>query len=193
MTWTERIFRRNKNEAGQTANKGARHGWMARVRIRPLMEADLPALEWEGEYTRYRRLYADAYLRAQQGRAVLWVADLAGVGVIGQLFVQLTTDRQELADGKQRAYIYAFRIRPAYRNSGLGTRMLRKAEADLRRRGFRYATLNVAKDNSRALNLYRRMGYRILASEAGRWSYPDENGEWHAVEEPAWRMEKVLS
>lgn len=192
MTWTERIFRRNKSEAGQTASKGTRLSWMTQVSIRLLTEADLPALEWEGEYTRYRRLYADAYLRAQRGQAVLWVADLARVGVIGQLFVQLITDRQELADGKQRAYIYAFRIRPAYRNSGLGTRMLLKAEADLRRRGFHYATLNVAKENLRALSLYQRMGYRILASEAGRWSYPDENGKWHAVEEPSWRMEKQI-
>jgi ribosomal protein S18 acetylase RimI-like enzyme len=166
--------------------------WVASVNIRHLVEADLPELEWEGEYARFRRVYMDAYQRAMEGRSVLWVAELPGVSIIGQVFVQLVAERHELADGIQRAYIYAFRIRPTYRSSGLGTRMLLHTEEDLRRRGFRIATLNVARDNVRAQELYRRNGYHVVASESGRWSYPDEYGRWQTVDEPAWRMEKEL-
>ncbi len=166
--------------------------WLEKVKIRNLLQEDLPALEWDGEYTHFRRIYADAYTRANAGRSILWVADLQEVGIIGQVFIQLSADRPELADGKTRAYLYSFRIRPPYRSQGLGTRMLQVIENDLRSRGFRWISLNVAKDNPRARSLYERNGYRVVASEPGIWSYPDDQGDWQTVEEPAWRMEKFL-
>ena len=166
--------------------------WMSHVRIRLLQESDLPALEWDGEYTHFRRLYADAFQRMQKKLAVHWVAYLPGAGIIGQVFIQLTCDRSELADGYNRAYLYSFRIRPAYRNQGLGTLMMKTVENDLRRRRYQAITLNVAKDNYAAARLYQRMGFVIVAHEPGIWSYPDDDGEWHHMEEPAWRMEKRL-
>jgi len=166
--------------------------WVSQVQIRTVREEDLAGLEWDGEYTHFRRVYADAYERAQSGRSILWIADLPGAGIIGQVFIQLVCDRPELADGANRAYLYAFRIRPDYRSQGLGTQMLAVVEEDLRRRKFHYVTLNVARDNIRARKLYEREGYRVIAPEQGIWSYPDENGVWHNVKEPAWRMEKPL-
>jgi ribosomal protein S18 acetylase RimI-like enzyme len=166
--------------------------WLARVNIRHIMKAELDALEWEGAYTHYRLVYADAYQRMQNGFTVMWVAYLPGAGVIGQLFVQLSCDRPELADGHGRGYIFAFRVRPAYRSGGLGRRMLRVAEGDLIRRGFSTAVLNVAQTNLDAQRLYQRLGYRITAPDPGRWSYPDDKGIWRTEEEPAWRMEKPL-
>ncbi|HMD89725.1 MAG TPA: GNAT family N-acetyltransferase [Anaerolineaceae bacterium] len=166
--------------------------WLNTVVIRNLVSADLPGLEWEGEFTHFRRVYAEAYERALRGLSVLWVADLPSKGIIGQVFIQLICDRLELADGQQRAYLYSFRIRPAYRSSGLGTNILQVVENDLRLREFKMVTLNVAKDNIRAQKLYERCGYRIVAHEPGVWSFMDECGAWHQVEEPAWRMEKYL-
>ncbi len=162
------------------------------VQIRHVTKKDLLALEWEGEYIHFRRVYADAFERAQNGGSVLWVADLPGFGVIGQVFVQLICDRPELADGHTKAYVYAVRVRPQFRNLGVGTRLMDAAEADLRRRGFQWATLNVARDNPGAQRLYERRGYRVVAPEPGQWSYPDENGIWQSAVEPAWRMEKAL-
>lgn len=165
---------------------------MPHVRIRPLLESDLPALEWDGEYAHFRRLYAEAFQRMQKKLAAHWVADLPGAGIIGQVFIQLSCDRPELADGRNRAYLYSFRIRPAYRSQGLGTLILNTVENDLRRRRFRSITLNVAKDNYAAARLYQRVGYVIVAHEPGIWSYADDDGIWHHMEEPAWRMEKRL-
>lgn len=170
-----------------------RRSWVNQVIIRQAKEGDLPALEWDGEYAHFRKIYADAYQRAATGSAVLWVAELPGAGIIGQVFIQLICDRPEMADGFSRAYLYSFRIQAAYRRAGLGTRILRVVEADLVRRGFEYVTLNVAKTNLDAQRLYVRMNYRTVAHEAGVWNYPDQNGEWHRVEEPAWRMEKRLA
>lgn len=167
-------------------------GWLPSVVIRHLQQKDLPNLEWDGEFTHFRRVYAEAYERMQSGLSVLWVAELPGNGIVGQVFIQLTCDRPELADGFNRAYLYSFRVRTPYRSGGLGTRIMHTVENDLRARKFSFITLNVARDNFRAIQLYERRGYRIVAPEPGTWSYPDENGVWHSVVEPAWRMEKKL-
>jgi ribosomal protein S18 acetylase RimI-like enzyme len=166
--------------------------WQKRVRIRPLQEKDLPGLEWEGEYAHFRKLYQEAFQRYERGMSVLWVADLPGVGIIGQVFIQLACDRPELADGFSKAYLYSFRVRSQYRRAGLGSRIMDVVEADLSDRGFKIITLNVAKDNVDAQRLYRRRGYRIVAHEPGTWSYPDDKGVWRHVQEPAWRMEKEI-
>ena len=165
---------------------------MPLVHIRPLTKADLPALEWDGEFTHFRRVYANAYKRMKKGLVLLWVAALPGTGLIGQAFVQLSCDRPELADGCSRAYVYSFRVRQQYRHAGLGTRMMEVVENDLRRRGVSRVTLNVSKENRRALELYQRLGYNVIAHEPGRWSYQDHKGNWQHVSEPAWRMEKKL-
>lgn len=167
--------------------------WLAQIQVREVTEADLAALEWDGEYTHFRRLYEEIFKSAGQGKAVLWLAEIPGQQVIGQLFVQLASNRTELADGFRRAYIYGFRIKELYRGQGLGTFMLQIAENDLTARGFRWVTLNVGRDNPKARQLYERCGYKVVAAEAGEWSYLDHRGERQFVHEPAWRMEKRLA
>jgi ribosomal protein S18 acetylase RimI-like enzyme len=169
-----------------------RAAWMDAVVIRHLEESDLPALEWEGEFKHYRRLYQDAYRRMLRGLSVLWVAELPQMGLLGQVFIQLQCDRPELCDGVDRAYLYGFRIRPAYRGCGLGSAMIEVVEEDLLARGFSALTLNVARDNTDAIRLYRRRGFRVIAPEPGRWQYVDDMGVLVSVHEPAWRMLKQI-
>jgi ribosomal protein S18 acetylase RimI-like enzyme len=166
--------------------------FLSSVRFRHVTQADLPGLEWEGEYSHFRRMYMDAYRRAQLGEAILWVIEYPQYGLLGQLFIHLHSQRHELADGVNRAYIYGFRVRSSYRRLGLGTRLLEVAEQDLMRRGFLWAVLNVGRDNMDARRLYERLGYRVVAGDPGRWSYLDEQDIRHDVVEPAWRMEKRL-
>lgn len=123
----------------------------------------------------------------------MWLAELSGIGVIGQLFVQLTSARQELADGSNRAYIYGFRVQAKYRGLGIGSQLLAVAESDLHQRGYEIVSLNVARENLQARQLYERLGYCVIAAEAGRWNYVDDGGHRRQVVEPAWRMEKRLT
>jgi ribosomal protein S18 acetylase RimI-like enzyme len=167
--------------------------WLSRLQVRQVRQQDLPALEWDGEYLHFRRLYREIYTSACQGKAVLWVAELAPAGVIGQVFVQIDSARKELADGHARAYIYGFRVRPLYRNLGIGGQMLETLERDLVDRGFRLSTLNVGRQNPEARRFYERYGYQVVADEPGRWSYLDDQGNRREVHEPAWRMEKHLN
>jgi ribosomal protein S18 acetylase RimI-like enzyme len=162
------------------------------VVTRRVVEEDLPALEWNGQYKHFRRLFRQAFNRAQQGGSILWIAELPQAAIVGQVFVQLFSHRKDLADGETRAYVYAFRVRPEFRGEGIGTTLMETAEEDLRQRGFQLVSLNVARNNQDARRLYERLGYRVVAPEPGIWSYIDHRGRRRQVEEPAWRMEKEL-
>ncbi len=165
---------------------------MLNLTIRTVTRDDLPALEWDGEYTHFRRVYANAYRMQEQGKSVLWIAELPGEGIIGQVFVQLLGARPELADGHTRGYLYSVRVREPLRGQGIGTRLLQWAEADLRRRGFSFAVLNVSKEKPDTRRWYERLGYRMIAHEPGNWSYIDHRGRRQYVHDPSWRMEKRL-
>jgi ribosomal protein S18 acetylase RimI-like enzyme len=115
-----------------------------------------------------------------------------GSGLIGQCFVSLKGNRPELADGLTRAYIYGFRVQPKYRNQGIGTQMMQTIEHDLKRRGYRQATLNVGQENLNAQRFYNRLGYMLAGSDPGYWSYIDDKGKRRDVHEPAWRLVKDL-
>lgn len=168
------------------------HLHINQMSIRQATEDDLPALEWDGEYTHFRLLFREIYLAAELGEALLWVLDLPGIGIVGQLFVQLWSERPELADGKDCAYIYGFRVKPAYQGYGLGSRLLDHAEQDLVRRGYRQSLLNVARVNQKVRQMYEKRGYRVVAIEPGRWSYRAPDGNRIIVDEPSWRMLKNL-
>jgi len=176
----------------QTDIQQAEPAWFEDLNIRLIRKNDLAALEWDGEFAHFRRLFSEAYQSAVLGRAVLWLAEIIEVDLIGQLFVQLNSGRPELADGGYRAYIYGFRIKPTYRGVGVGSRLLDAAESDLVQRGYKRVTLNVGRDNPDARRLYERRGYIVVAAEPGRWSYLDQHGRRREVNEPSWRMEKVL-
>jgi len=165
---------------------------MNQVFIRQATKDDLLSLEWNGVYTHFRRLYADTYLMVEQTKAIMWIAELNGRGLIGQCFVSLNGNRPELANGTTRAYIYGFRVQPQCRNQGIGTKIMRTIEDDLKQRGFHQVTLNVGQENIAARRFYERLRYFVVDSDPGRWSYIDDKGKRRDVHEPAWRMIKDL-
>lgn len=174
------------------ADHPAQAPWLAEAGIRQLTESDLPALEWDGAFTHFRRVYARAYERACRGQAVLWVAARPGL-MLGQLFVLLTSETDpQVADGRRRAFIHSFRVRPEFRRRGLGSRLMHWAEADLLARGFTWASLHVALENEPAIRFYERWGYQRLEQVSGEWSYEDHEGLTRQVVEPGWRMGKHL-
>ncbi len=162
-----------------------------RAHIRRATPEDLPAMEWEGEYRRYRRLYQQAMAEARGGRACILLAD-AGGEVVGQVVVRFGSAPPQLGDPADVGYLHAVRVRPAFRNLGIGSQLIAEAEALLRRRGFRRAALAVARDNPAARRLYERLGYTLVADDPGEWSYLDDEGRWRQVHEPAHILQKAL-
>jgi ribosomal protein S18 acetylase RimI-like enzyme len=162
-----------------------------RLIIRQVSQEDLCALEWDGQFTHFRRIYANAYHNQQKGNAVLWVAELDGL-LLGQTFVQLIGPRPELADGELKAYIYSVRVKNKFRNIGIGAKLMFHTEDDIAKRGYSFATLNVGKNNLAAKRFYERLGYQVVGDEPGKWSYLDHLGNRNYVHEPSWRMQKSL-
>jgi GNAT superfamily N-acetyltransferase len=166
--------------------------WLSYVTIRQATENDLHKMEWEGEYKHFRTVFKNAYRSMKGGDTIIWVADFLGTLHLGQVFIQYISSRPELANGYNRAYLYSFRIKPRFRNQGLGTKMMDILEADLIKKGYQYLTLNVAKTNLDAQRLYQHRGFEIVDHEPGEWSYRDHLGNRVSISEPAWRMEKCL-
>ncbi|MCK5646028.1 MAG: GNAT family N-acetyltransferase [Anaerolineales bacterium] len=159
--------------------------------IRNACSEDLPALEWEGEYRIFRRLYRRAMNEAKRGHRILLVADLIG-RLIGQIFIQLHTISADPKKLPKTGYFYSFRVRSEYRNLGVGTSLVSSAEDALRRGNFQRALIGVAKDNSDALRLYERLGYRIISEDPGEWSFIDDENEVRKIVEPTFILEKYL-
>jgi len=180
-----------RDNPGQTYAGG--RNWREKVRFRKAAEDDLREIEWDGAYTKYRRVYQNVYERSMLGLAVMWVIELPGFGLIGQAFVQLKMNDPNFANGRTRAYLHSFRVRPAMRNHGLGTELMRMIEQDLLQRGFRELTLNVARENKQALQLYERLGYNIIKKISGKWSFYDDQGKLQNEVEPGYRLMKVLT
>mgnify|MGYP000876415664 CR=1 FL=1 len=160
--------------------------------IRPVLERDLYSLEWEGTYQKYRRMYARLFKESQEQKVLMWLIEIPLQEIIGQVFVMLNSGERDAADGFTRAYIFAFRVKPQWRNRGIGSHLMTYVEKDLYEKGFRFATLNVAKENPDARRLYERLGYKVIGSKPGVWSFQDDNGKTQHVNEPAWRMMKKL-
>jgi ribosomal protein S18 acetylase RimI-like enzyme len=162
-----------------------------KVLIRPIRAAEVPALEWDGAYTRYRKVFQQTYEDAQRGQRIMLVA-VAGAQLIGQVFIQLSSTERRYADGYSRGYLYSLRVRAEWQQRGIGTRLVTAAEAALRARGFNTAVIAAGKENPRARQLYERLGYRTFADDPGVWYFQDVNGVQQSVNEPCWVMEKRL-
>lgn len=119
----------------------------------------------------------------------MFVAEVQG-RVVGQIFVQLggAFPGQPLASG----YLYAFRVRPEFRNLGLGRGLVAAAEDYLHRQGFTQVVIAAAKDNAPALRLYERLGYERFGEDPGEWSYVDDRGKIQDIVEPAYLLAKPL-
>lgn len=162
------------------------------LRLRLAVQADLPKLEWFGQYTHFRGQFQRAFAEQQRGRRLMLIADCNNFP-IGHVFVQLSGGEAAVADGVSRAYFYAFRVMEMFRRQGIGTRLLLHAERLVRERGFGWTTIAVAKDNPNARRLYERLDYRVFRDDRGEWSYCDHQGQVRWVSEPCWLMEKDLA
>jgi len=149
-------------------------------------ETDLEDIEWEGEYTRFRRIYADVYQKSLRHQAIMWLVKTNKGEMIGQVFVQLPKKK------KTAAYLHAFRVKKEYRGLGIGTILMERVEIEVKRLGYSEINLNVSFDNPKALKLYQFRGYRIFGNTPEFWQYHDENNVLQEVREPSWRLEKKL-
>ncbi len=162
------------------------------VLIRHATDADLLALEWDGEYSHYRRMYSHAMRDSKRGNRVLLVAEVEGE-IIGQIFIYFRPSWSRHFPGEQAGYLHSFRVKPQFRKQGIGTSLVHHAESILLNRAYHRSIISVAKDNHDAVRLYQSLGYSIFTEDPGRWSYVDDRGRIQHVDEPVHLMQKCLS
>jgi ribosomal protein S18 acetylase RimI-like enzyme len=160
--------------------------------IRHGKEDDLQALEWEGEYARYRAVYRAAWDDVRRGERAILVAESES-RIVGQIFIHFSSPWPVPGTDRPAGYLYAFRVRPTHRGRGIGRSLLHEAESALVASGATHAVIAVAKDNLEARRLYERMGYAWLGDDPGTWTYRDDRGLSHQVDEPADLLMKELT
>jgi len=84
------------------------------------------------------------------------------VEVVGTLWTSLTGERGS---------VYGFAVEPRRRGQGIGRDALRRACRELRGRGARTVSLEVAVENDRALRLYTSLGFEPVITE-DYWAIP---------------------
>lgn len=77
-------------------------------------------------------------------------------------------------------------VDPAFKNKGIGLKLLKAAEIDMRQRGMRWSQLEVSEGNEAALKLYRNAGYTFKERIEGYYKF-EHNGTHNAI-----RMVKAL-
>lgn len=164
---------------------------LSSVKIRRVKEADLPALEWEGQFTHFRKVYEHAFREAERGDRVLLVAEMDG-RLIGQIFIHLNAINLGTDLSVPTAYLHSFRVRSSYRGEGIGSKLLSHAEEVMRQLGIQLAVIAVSKSNPRALAFYQRWGFSVFRDDPGRWSYLDHQGRMQDVHDPSYLLQKEI-
>ena len=161
-------------------------------RIREVRESDLNALEWDGEYTHFRRIYKRAFEESKLGSRILLVVELE-MEIVGQIFLHLKSKWNRHFAPERTVFLHSFRVKPRFRKMGIGTSLLQEAEEMLLDYGFSRAVISVGKDNDPARLMYEKLGYKIFTEDPGEWSYFDEHGVLQDVIEPSYVLAKRIS
>ena len=127
------------------------------------------------------------YRHIMSGNAVFWTLEHDGE-LIGELYVFRDLDDKDFADGKDAAYLCAFRVKEGYRGQGLGSRLMEAALADLRESGFRRATVGVSADEPQNFRLYRLLGFCEKIKDCFDDPCAMDENMRPVHEEAAWRL-----
>jgi ribosomal protein S18 acetylase RimI-like enzyme len=130
------------------------------LRLRPARRTDANALaRLETAAFRGDRLSRRSFAAlVRSPSAILLVAIVSGA-IVGYALV--LTRR-----GSRVARLYSLAVAPEAGGQGLGSRLLAASERAARARGAESLRLEVRSDNSAAIGLYERRGYRLIGRRA---------------------------
>ena len=170
-----------------------KENWLDTVIIRFLREDELPLLEWNGEYKRYRRIYSEIYRNSQKGLAIPLIAEHPTEGIIGQVFLSQKEPSQNYGIRSRYYFLSSFRVKPKFQNHGLGTLLLEECERQVRLHHLRDIYLNCARNNNHARWFYQDHGFQVIRLEDGDWTFVDDQGFVVTEHQNTFLMRKSLS
>ncbi len=126
------------------------------MKIRRCRPEDLRPLEWEGEFAHDRAIIAQTFARTREQRGIMLVAEVRAQ-LVGQVWVDLARP--------DAAYLWALRVREAWRGQGLGSQLLAAAERLAATHGYTAIELDVEVSNHHARHIYVRRGYVVVRGD----------------------------
>lgn len=90
--------------------------------------------------------------------------------------------------------LFALDVASTMRRHGVGSALVDAVEHEASLRGLGHVNLEVAVENSGAVRLYEKLGYRRVGQPIiDRWQRHTPGSGWEQVEGPAWVMTKNVS
>ncbi len=102
----------------------------------------------------------------EAGTQEFWVVE-EGEEILGEfhLYWNKSSDPEE-ANGKNRAYLSAFRIHPDHRGQGWGTKLMERVIERIKEKGFTEVTIGAYKHEPQIQKLYEKWGFTEFIKEA---------------------------
>lgn len=129
-------------------------------RIQELFLEMLRAVYQTEDTEEYGNIDLDRFCNGNEDR--IYVAEEDG-RVVAFLSVEVHHEQ------KDYLYLNDFAVAKAYRNKGIGTKLIDAAESYARQKGIPAVLLHVEKTNRSALRLYERSGYSIFRDDGNRY------------------------
>ena len=124
--------------------------------FREMLRSIFPDREPEG----YEEGYLDKFFLGGED----WII-LAQEGDVTVAYLSVEVYR----DPEQYVYLDDLSVTEAYRDRGVGTALIRRAEAYWKQLGLPHIIFHVEKSNENAQRLYERLGFRVLRDDGHRW------------------------
>lgn len=140
---------------------------MKDVTIRPLLRDDLPEAAWSGS-PRHLEYMREWISRAELDELVFlgaWVdGDLVGIGYV------------DFTNVDDAGTLWALAIKESSRSLGIGTQMIVALEEAIVDQGLHAVELRVELENTRAIALYKRLGYFEHGRSIEKWEHEEDDG-----------------
>jgi ribosomal protein S18 acetylase RimI-like enzyme len=147
--------------------------------ISDLTADDLSSIGWSGN---------PAHIRTVEAK--LQEADLDYLAIRGPDGAPVAIGCVTYSDGS--GDIGQLAVREELQSMGLGSRLVEEAERRMRERGLETSTLGVEVGNTRARELYERLGYVECGTVPDSWTYEDAEGNLQVHETEVVLMRKGL-
>ena len=141
---------------------------------------DFLSLDWA--WTKKQRHTQKIYIEnIFKGVQEFWVCEKHGT-CIGELHIVWNSPDMDEADGRNRAYLCAFRVHPDYRGCGIGSSLMKRVLKRVEERGFHEVTIGVAQSDKTLKRIYNSWGFnQYLKTKTVDHHYFDEHGEPKAM------------
>ena len=85
-----------------------------------------------------------------------------------QLILKNADNDLELANSNEICHVHNLQVRKDFQRQGIGRKMMEYVEDHAKKLGKKIITLGVDGNNSRAITLYKKRGYKVFKEEEGR-------------------------